>query len=134
MDRKEGIMMWWRITKALIPFLVELFGDANLIRKGKKDLPAWFRVGMVSAGSVSIDIWYLYKTTYMCVEWDQVALCVAPYCFFDPLLNKLRGKSWTYKGQTKTWDLVLAKLNLNPYLEIVLRAILFVVLLIYAVL
>lgn len=85
--------------KFLIPFAVESIGDNYLIRKGKKDIPLSVRVGLVIACSI-VDISWQGFT----VSFAEVALCTAPFAWFDPVLNKLRGKRLDYQGQTKDWD------------------------------
>lgn len=92
--------LWAEIAIAPLPFLFELVGDYLLIRAGRKDIPFAWRVVLLVA------LW-LVAGLGVCL------LATALFCFFDPALNKLRGKKWYYQSTTngKLWDRLLASLN-----------------------
>lgn len=99
----------------LLPFTIELFGDQYLISKGKKDIHWAWRVIMIVAVSLS------YPD--MVLHLDLLLTCLLPFCFFDIVLNKLRGKPWDYLSTTngKYWDRNLVRLN--PWFLLVLRVL-----------
>jgi hypothetical protein len=107
----------------LLPFIVELVADLILINRGKKDLSATVRLVMFLL--VSID--------YSGSTWNDIHLqtsyllwALAPYMFFDPVLNIFRFRSfkkWDYKGQTKEYDKFINRFN--PRFLMVLRWIAF---------
>jgi hypothetical protein len=109
----------------LLPFVVELVADLILINRGKKDLSATVRLVMFLL--VSID--------YSGSTWNDIHLqasyllwALAPYMFFDPVLNIFRFRSfkkWDYKGQTKEYDKFINRFN--PRFLMVLRVIAFLV-------
>ena len=102
----------------LLPFTIELVADLILINRGKKDLSATVRLVMFLL--VSID--------YSGSTWNDIHLqasyllwALAPFCFFDIVLNHFRGKKWHYLSTTnnKWWDETLV--NLNPWFLLCLR-------------
>jgi len=102
-----------------LPFLIELFGDWWLIRKGKKDIPLWVRVVLVALVSlVSVG-------SLITFSLSKILLASAPFALFDPALSWLRGKrGLDYVGQTKWWDKFVGKFN--PRFVLWVRIILFV--------
>jgi hypothetical protein len=102
--RKKGSMIF--LTQ--LPFLIELFGDWQLIKNGKPDIHWGTRLIMILL--VSID--------YTQLSWGQIVVipsqfvaCLILYPFFDNFLNKLMGWDWRYLGNTKGWDMRLKKLH-----------------------
>lgn len=130
----------------LLAFFIELPADKYLIGKGKKDMSWTTRVFIISLScSASAGIQMLqievapdafWKSYYLVLSKD-FALALAPYCWFDILLNWSRGKKWYYQGQNgKWWDNAIKKLyanhpGFNRYFILVARAVAFVGLLIY---
>jgi len=100
-----------------IPFLIELLGDAWLISKKKKDIHWTVRCCLI----VVVCLVYGWGDVGQTVR--GLVLSVAPFCFFDVLLNVLRKKNWYYLG-TKKWDTFLKKFN--PWFLLVVRMILFI--------
>ena len=100
----------------LLPFLFELIADWQLIKRGKRDLHWGWRPFMFLPTAIDYSV-----STWSHVEFSTGALllCVAPFFFFDIVLNKLLGKSWDYLNNTKFWDRNL--LRLNPVFLLVLR-------------
>lgn len=75
------------------PFWLELFIDWKLIQKGRKDIP-W------SARAVAI---MFISVIPFLPPLQAIAIALAPYCFFDLALNKLRDKDWFYQGENQKW-------------------------------
>jgi len=112
----------------LIPFIIEVIADPLLIKAGKKDLPLWLRIVLVFICS---SYWYFepwYQPEFE-GSFQRMALCASLFMFFDPALNKLRGKPWDYTGKTKDYDVWTGRIN--PWALLAARVIGFVVLLIY---
>lgn len=101
---------------SLIPFTIELFADYFLIKSGRKDLNWGIRIPLMVA--CSIVIWQLPAVE---LHVGRLIACLIPYCFFDIVLNKLRGKNWDYLNNTKYWDRNL--LRVNPYFLLVVRVV-----------
>ena len=106
----------------IIPFLIEVVGDAYLIKEGKKDLPLSLRILMVAAVGVQ-----QIGLDAVLISVPDMALATAPFCFFDNILAWLRGKrGLDYQGQTKWYDRVLMKAinkKLNPRVVLLLRGV-----------
>jgi|SRR5690606_374928 hypothetical protein len=101
----------------IIPFLIEVVGDAYLIKEGKKDLPLSLRILMVAAVGVQ-----QIGLDAVLISVPDMALATAPFCFFDNILAWLRGKrGLDYEGKTKGWDKILAKFN--PHFLMVVRGL-----------
>lgn len=104
----------------LFPFIFELIYDWKFIQRGKPDLHAGWRFPMFLLTSIDYSV-----STWPQIQFSTGAmlLCLIPFCFFDIVLNKLRGKSWDYLSTTngKYWDHNLVRLN--PYFLLVLRFI-----------
>lgn len=100
----------------IFPFIIELIADWQLIKAGKKDIPLWLRVVLIGLCSTET-FWVLtIPVSNLCLAW-------APFCLFDPLLNKLRGKKWSYVSTTngKAWEKFMARFN--PYALMVFRCV-----------
>jgi hypothetical protein len=83
-----------------IPFIIEAFGDAYLITHGKKDISWKVRILMIIV-VVLVFVWTGGRLR------EGVFLSLAPFAFFDPILNVIRFRSlkkWSYIGKTKFWD------------------------------
>lgn len=109
------------IAILLSPFIIELFGDYWLIKKGKRDISIWWRTIMV----------VVFSALCLGVPGDylkNVIVALMPYTFFDPCLNLLRGKKLTYSGKTKEYDLFLSMFP--PWVVLVGRLVFVVVLLV----
>lgn len=90
------------------PFVFELLSDyIMIVVKKKKDwFRGWHRVGMI------LGVALIYIVTGDRTWQDVVrllALAIIPYCFFDPLLNIMRGKNWGAPASSKGWDKWLSK-------------------------
>ena len=99
-----------------IPFTIELILDFILINKGKKDLHWGWRIPMILLVSISSIV-----TPDVSISLESLILCLLPYCFFDIILNKLRGKPWDYLNNTKFWDRNL--LRFNPFFILFIRCL-----------
>lgn len=88
----------------LVPFAFELGMDNYLIRRGVKDIHWTWRVALVLSCSLPAHEWHEYAA--------NVCFAAAPFTWFDPLLNKLRGKdAWNYYGDNaKFWDNIAKRL------------------------
>lgn len=85
----------------LIPFVIEVIGDAFLIRRGNKDIHWTVRVLLI----VIVSLVY-GDGDCMQVLRGFILACI-PFPLFDPLLNVVRFgsfKKWNYIGRTKQWD------------------------------
>lgn len=125
----------------LIPFAIELPYDKLRWDKGKPDMPWQIRVLIVICLSaiaqftrdysmIHFDVLELLKASSNQTLKDY-AMAAAPYCFFDPILAvcKMGWRKWHYLGE-KRWDRALS--NINHLALLVLRVLLFIGLLIYA--
>jgi len=117
----------------IIPFLIEVVGDALLIRKGKKDISFTWRCVMVAVASIwaaRSEFLAFLVTVDVGVGLEvlkSVALTSTPFFFFDNVLAWARGKrGLDYQGQTKWYDRVLMKAinkKLNPRVVLLLRGV-----------
>jgi hypothetical protein len=109
----------------LLPFIIELFGDYWLIKKGKRDLSAISRVVLISIACWVVS--YGFPGSPI-IPIKYLIIAVLPYSVFDPCLNLLRGKKLLYSGKTKGYDLFLAMFP--PWVVLVGRLVFVVVLLV----
>lgn len=120
------------IMISLIPFIIELPLDHLLIKRKKKDLSWKTRTVLIAISCLAC--WWLegaeVNISGLRVIGSSVCLALAPFCFFDPLLNLLRfgwkqwrDGMWAYNSITnrKYWDRQFAKLN--PWFLLTLRVI-----------
>lgn len=123
----------------LLAFFIELPVDRYLIDEGKEDIH-WETRWAIMMFSIAVIAFFTDHTSiynlFVCSSKD-FALALAPYCWFDILLNWSRGKKWYYQGENgKWWDNAIKKLyanhpGFNRYFILVARAVAFVLLLIY---
>ena len=85
----------------ILPFLIELFGDAWLIKRGRKDISSLVRALMIIVIAFGYNDWHGYT--------KALIIALMPYCFFDPALNLLRKKGLCYNGKTKAYDKFLSE-------------------------
>jgi hypothetical protein len=109
----------------LLPFIIELFGDYWLIKKGKRDLSAISRVVLISIVCWAVSYGFPGSTI---IPIKYLIIAVLPYSVFDPCLNLLRGKKLLYSGKTKEYDLFLSMFP--PWVVLVGRLVFVVVLLV----
>lgn len=112
--------MIWFLLLSQLPILIELIGDWQLIKNGRKDIPWGTRLIMMLI--VSVD--------YTDISWQYVAVvpsrfvaCWILYPFFDIFLNKIMGWKWSFMGTTKSWDNTLRRWS--PYKLLVVRFMFF---------
>ena len=92
----------------LLPFFIELIWDYLLIKSGKPDVISLKHRAAMIAGSVLV--YAILQTDMTFIKLDKALIvAVLPYCFFDPLLNILRGKNWGAPASSKGWDRWLSK-------------------------
>lgn len=96
------------IALLFLPFIIELFGDAYLIKKGKKDISALWRA--IGTTLFCIMALLLSPNESFIIRFIKNAIiALLPYCFFDPALNILRKKGLCYNGKTKAYDRFLSE-------------------------